>query len=141
MQLTKNALLISVIKAILNRTRWRTKISERPMRQAARASKSLARRIRYVVLTGILMHREKVFVRQYFLLRITYLSVYLFAIVAMLARIESSRRAGYCIEEDLLVLELVTEQARQVRKKYFRLLPSREECLNDEIVPLIIPAE
>lgn len=111
------------------------------MRQTARASKSLARRIRYVVLTGILMYREKVFVRQYFLRRITYLSVYLFAIVAMLARIESSRRAGYCIEEDLLVLELVTEQARQVRKKYFRLLPSREECLNDEIVPLIIPAE
>ena len=66
MQLTKNALLIFVIKAILNRTRWRTKISERPMRQAARASKSLARRIRYVVLTGILMYREKVFVRQYF---------------------------------------------------------------------------
>ena len=111
------------------------------MQQAARLSKSLARRIRYMVISGILLYRKKVFAKQYFLRRITYLSIYLYAIVAMLARIEASRRAGLRIEEDLKLLELFTEQARQVRKQNFRLLPSREECLNDEIMSFIIPEE
>ena len=90
-------------------------------------------------IAGILLYREKVFAKQYYLRSITNLSVYLYAIVAMLARIESSRCAGYHTEEDLLILKLFTEKARQVRKKYFRLLPSREESLNDDMIPLIIP--
>jgi hypothetical protein len=57
----------------------------------------------------------------------------------MLARIEASRRAGYRIEEDLKLLELFSEQARQVSKINFRLFPSREDCLNDDIMPFIIP--
>ena len=138
MQLTKFAILIFLIKAIFYRTRWNTKFSEQQMRQAAQVSKSLAKRIRYMVLAGILLYREKVFTKQYLLRRITNLSVYLFAIVAMLARIESSRRSGHHIAEDLLVLESFTEQARQARKKYFRLIPSREENLNDDMMPLII---
>ncbi|MGD8263458.1 MAG: hypothetical protein PVG70_11185 [Desulfobacterales bacterium] len=129
-----------LIKSFFLGSRWHNTFAARPMQQAARASKSLARRIRYMVLFGILRYRENVFTRQYFLRRITYLSLYLFAIVSMLARIEAARRGGDCIEEDLKLLELFLEQARQV-KRNFRLLPSREECLNDDIMPLIIPEE
>ena len=64
-----------------------------------------------------------------------------FAIVAMLARIEASCRAGYDIEEDLKLLELFSERARQIRKVNFRLLPTREERLNDDIMAFIIPEE
>ena len=133
--------LIFIIKSIFLRTRWHVKFEVGPMRQAARVSKSLAARIRYMVLAGILLYREKVFTRQYFLRSITYLSLYLFATVAMLARIEASRRAGDDIEEDLKLLELFSERARQVGKENFRLLPTREERLNDEIMPFIIPEE
>jgi hypothetical protein len=59
----------------------------------------------------------------------------------MLARIEASRRAGNGIEEDLKLLDLISERARQVRKENFRLLPTREERLNDDIMPFIIPEE
>ena len=130
--------LIFLLKAFFLRTRWDITFPAGPMQQAARISKSLARRIRYMVLFGILLHRDNVTTRQYFLRRVTYLSLYLFAIVAMLARIDASRRAGSRIEEDLKLLELFVEQARHVRRN-FRLLPSREECLNDDIMPFIIP--
>jgi hypothetical protein len=76
-----------------------------------------------------------------FFAKVTYLSLYLFATVAMLARIDSSRRAGQIIEEDLKLLELISERARQVRKENFRLLPTRKERLNDDIMPFIIPEE
>ncbi|MGD8947588.1 MAG: hypothetical protein PVG44_17330 [Desulfobacterales bacterium] len=76
-----------LIKSFFLGSRWHNTFAARPMQQAARASKSLARRIRYMVLFGILRYRENVFTRQYFLRRITYLSLYLFAIVSMLARI------------------------------------------------------
>jgi acyl-CoA dehydrogenase family protein 9 len=137
----KIAFLIFLIKGIFLRTRWSITFEKGPMQQAARIGKSLARKIRYMVLTGMLLYRENVLARQYFLRRITYLSLYLFAIVAILARIEASRHVGDRIEEDLKLLELFTEQARQVSKKNFRLLPSREECLNDDMMTLIIPDE
>ena len=59
----------------------------------------------------------------------------------MLARIESSRHAGRNVEEALKILELFSERARQVRKNTFRLLPTREERLNDETMPYIISEE
>ena len=137
----KIGFLIFLIKGIFLRTRWNITFGTEPMQQAARIGKSLARRIRYMVLTGMLLYRENVFAKQFFLRRITHLSLYLFAIVAMLARIEASRHVGDRIEEDLKLLELFSEQARQVSKKNFRLLPSREECLNDDIMTFIIPEE
>lgn len=133
--------LIFIIKSIFLRTRWHVKFEAGPMRQAARVSKSLAARIRYMVLAGFLLYREKVFTKQYYLRSITYLSLYLFATVAMLARIEVFRRAGHGIEEDLKLLELFTERARKAARRNFRLLPTREERLNDEIIPFIIPEE
>ncbi len=133
--------LISIMKLIFLRTRWHVKFESGPMRQAARVSKSLATRIRYMVLAGFLLYREKVFTKQYYLRSITYLSLYLFATVAMLARIEGFRREGHDVEEDLKLLELISERARQVRKENFRLLPTREERLNDDIIPFIIPEE
>jgi hypothetical protein len=133
--------LIFLIKGIFTNTRWHQRFEAGPMRQAARVSKSLAKRIRYMVLAGILLYRKSVFTRQYFLRRVTYLSLYLFATVAMLARIESSRRDGQSIEEDLKLLELISERARQVRKENLRLLPMRKERLSDDLMPFIIPEE
>ena len=109
------------------------------MRQAASICKSLATRIRYMVLAGMLLYREGVFSKQYFLRRITRLSLYLFATVAILARIERLHRAGHGIEEDIKLLELFSEKARQAAKRNFRLFPTREERLNDEIMPFILP--
>jgi len=137
----KNDLLIFFIKGFLLRNRWQVKFEAGPMRQAASISKSLATRIRYMVLAGMLLYRENVFSKQYLLRRITRLSLYLFAMVAMLARIESSRRAGRNVEEALKILELFSERARQVKKNTFRLLPTREERLNDETMPYIISEE
>ena len=133
--------LIFIIKSIFRRTWWHVQFESGPMRQAARVSKSLAARIRYMVLSGFLLYREKIFTKQYYLRSITYLSLYLFATVAMLARIEGFRRAGRGIEEDLKLLELFSERARQIRKENFRLLPTCEERLNDDIMAFIIPEE
>jgi acyl-CoA dehydrogenase family protein 9 len=102
-----------------------------PMRQAARLVKSLTRRIRIMIFAGILLYRDKVIGKQFFLRRITHSSLYLYGLVAVLSRIEAARASGRDIEEDLQLLSIFTEKARQVNKLSFRLLPSREERLND----------
>jgi acyl-CoA dehydrogenase family protein 9 len=61
--------LIFLIKGIFTKTRWHQKFEAGPMRKAAWVSKSLAKRIRYMVLAGILLYRKSVFTRQYFLRR------------------------------------------------------------------------
>ena len=54
---------------------------------------------------------------------------------------EAARRGGNRIDKDLKLLQFFSEQARQIRKRNFRLLPSREDDLKDDIISLIIPEE
>jgi acyl-CoA dehydrogenase family protein 9 len=108
-----------------------------PMRQTARLIKILTRRIRIMIFAGVLLYKDKILNKQFFLRKITHLSLYLYGLVALLSRIEGTRASGQNIEEDLQLLSIFTEKARQVNKLSFRLLPSREERLNENLIDRI----
>jgi acyl-CoA dehydrogenase family protein 9 len=123
-----------ILKTLFGPIRLGLQFESAPMRQAARLIKKLSRRIRIMIFAGILLYREEILSKQYFLRRITYLSLYLYGLVAVLSRIEAARASGRDIEEDLQLLTIFTEKVRQVNKLSFRLLPSRGERLNENFI-------
>ena len=124
---------IFILKTLFGPIRLDLQFKSAAMRQASGLIKKLTRRIRIMIFAGILLYRDKVIGEQFFLRRITHLSLYLYGLVAVLSRIEAARASGRDIEEDLQLLSIFTEKARQVNKLSFRLWPSREERLNENL--------
>jgi acyl-CoA dehydrogenase family protein 9 len=126
-----------ILKTLFGPIRLGLQFKSTPMQQATGVVKKLTRRIRIMIFAGILLYRDQILSKQFFLRRITHLSLYLYGLVALLSRIETARTSGQDIEEDLQLLAIFTEKARQVNKLRFRLLPSREERLNENLIDRI----
>ena len=109
------------------------KFSNKEMKRAARIAGSMAQSIRFIVIAGSLLYGKKVLQRQFFLRRITYLSLYCFGIISVLARIISVRSAGGSAAEDLKILAFFAEEARQYRKNNKDLFPYKKERLHTRV--------
>ena len=129
---------ILLVKESLRRTRWSFEFDEKTMKRAVRFAKSSARRIRMLILVGFLVHGRSITRREFFLRRITHLSIYFFAIIAVLARIEAGRKSGRSINADLDVLAYFLEEAHRARKCNMRLFSTRQERLQHKITDEII---
>ena len=125
--------MVFLIKEIFRGTVWNIKFSHKEMSKAASVANSIAKSIRYKIITGFLFYGEKVLQRQFFLRRITYFSLYFFGILAMLARIESTNKAGGRITEDLKLLNFFVEEARQYKKQNKRLFFYKKEFIHKKI--------
>ena len=120
-----------LLKVLFGPIQLNFKNNAKPLRQAAAQVKKMTRRIRIMIILGMLLYRKKILSRQFFLRRITQLSLNAFGLVALISRIENTQASGADVSEDLLILKCFTEKARQVQRMNFRLRPSREEKLND----------
>jgi acyl-CoA dehydrogenase family protein 9 len=125
--------LMTLVKAMFRRSNWPLAFDEQTMNRAARFARSSARRIRLMMVAGFLIYGRSISQKQFFLRRVTTLSLYLFGIVAMLAKVETARKSGRNISADLDVLAYFLEEARQVRKLNRRLFSSRQERLHRRI--------
>ena len=125
--------LMLLVKATFRRSDWPPAFSNRTMNRAGRFARSSAHRIRLMILAGFLIYGRSVSQKQFFLRRITTLSLYLYGIIAMLAKVEAARKSGRNITTDLDVLAYFLEEARQVRKFNRRLFPVRQEQLHHRI--------
>ncbi len=134
----KLSVLMTVIKAMFRRSNWPLAFNDPNMNRAARFARTSARRIRLMILAGFLIHGRSISQKQFFLRRITTLSLYLYGIITMLAKIEAARRSGRSISADLDVLVYFLEEARQARKLNRRLFPVRQEQLHHLIASEII---
>ena len=135
---SKLSQLMMLIKTMFRRSDWPLAFKDRTMNRAARFARSNARRIRLMVLTGFLVYGRSISQKQFFLRRVTTLSLYLYAIIAMLARVEAGRNAGRNISADLDVLAYFLEEARMARKLNRQLFPVRQEKLHHRIASEII---
>jgi acyl-CoA dehydrogenase family protein 9 len=125
--------LALLFKEILRRTRWPIAFNEKIMNRAARFAKSSARRIRLMIVFGLLIHGRSLGQKEFFLRRITTLSVYLYAIITVLASLEAARQSGRSIKSDLAVLAYFLEEARRVRKLNRHVFPARQEKFHQMI--------
>ena len=130
--------LIALVKKIFSRIRWPIAFDEKIMNRAARFAKASARRMRLMILLGFLIYGKSVSRREFFLRRITTLSLYIYGIIAVLARLEAARKSGRPIDADLNLLAYFLEEARQVRKLNQRVFSSRQERLHRQITSAII---
>jgi len=125
--------ILFLIKGMRGANRWKLKFDGRQMNRAVRFAKSNARRIRLAIHAGMLFYGKNVIQKEFFLRRITHLSLYLYGTLAMLARIEATRKTGGNIARDLQVLDYFVEEGRQSRKRSNQLFPTVLERLHHKI--------
>ena len=109
------------------------------MNRAVRLVKANARSTRLLLQVGLLIYGKRIQHREFFLRRLTNLSLYLFGIVSVLAKIDAEQKMGRDVSEDLKILAYFLEEARRVRKNNRRLLRSRQEVLHKKIFQNIVP--
>ncbi|NIP26703.1 MAG: hypothetical protein GWO38_23485 [Phycisphaerae bacterium] len=91
-----------------------------------------------MILTGFLIFGHSIAQKQFLLRRVTTLSLYLYGIIAMLAKVESARKSGRDVSADLDVLAYFLEESRQARKLNWRLFSARQEQLHHKIASEIV---
>ena len=113
--------------------KWDLKFSENIMKKALALAQSNARTIRRMLLGGLVLYRKRAGEKQFFLRRVTTLSLYLFGLVALLARISHNRKNGQTRQSDLDLLAFFIEEAREVKKKNHSILATRKEKMNARV--------
>jgi acyl-CoA dehydrogenase family protein 9 len=106
-----------LLKALFQRSNWKIRFKYRRLNRAARLARSLARRIRFLILMGIMIHGRKITEKQFFLRRITFLSVHLYGLLALLARLSSKQKEGSDLSEDMDNLAYFMEEARSYQRQ------------------------
>jgi acyl-CoA dehydrogenase family protein 9 len=130
--------LLFLLKGLFGRVDWKLRFHQRVMNRAARLAKANGRSVRWLLHAGLLIYGRKIQSKQFFLRRITNLSLHLYGLVAVLAKIDGAQKMGRDISEDLRILAYFLEIARQSRKRDKRLFRSRKEALHKNIVKSII---
>ena len=125
-----NASIIRLfLKSLFTRVEWPPAFSNKALKRASGLARANANSVRRMLLSGLLLHGKEVSEKQFFLRRITTLSLYLFGLLALLAKLAADEKAGRLKEEDLLLLQYFLEEAREARKKNRRFFDSRKERL------------
>ena len=130
--------LLYLLKGLLGKADWKLRFHERVMNRAARLAKANGRSVRWLLHAGLLIYGKKIQNEQFFLRRITNLSLHLYGLVAVLAKIDGAKKMGRDISEDLRILSYFLEVARQSRKRDKRLFRSRKEALHKNVAKTII---
>ncbi len=130
--------LVFLLKGLFGKAHWKLRFDQRVMNRAARLAKANGRSVRWLLHAGLLIYGKKIQDKQFFLRRITNLSLHLYGLVAVLAKIDGAKKMGRDISEDLRILSYFLEVARQSRKRDKRLFGSRKEALHKNVAESII---
>jgi acyl-CoA dehydrogenase family protein 9 len=93
---------------------WKAEHHEPVIRQAFLLAGANAQTIRRMLLLALLIHREKAAEREYLLRRITFISLYTFAVLALASRLAGQEIISGVEKESLACL---IEEAREVRRR------------------------
>jgi len=129
---------IFLLKGMFARVQWKLRFDNRVMNRAARLAKANARSIRWLLYAGLLVYGKTIYNNQFFLRRLTTLSLYLFGLISVLAKIDAAQKAGRDVSDDLKVLDYLVEEARQARRGNKRLFRSKREALHKKIFQDIV---
>lgn len=119
---------------ILGPTHCRSSSNDRDIQRAFRFCRKTVRSIRKLLFAGLILHGPKVFERQFFLRKISVLSLSCFAILSLIKRLETQSAEGFVSAEEKAILRYALEEAKESRKHNARLSPSRLERLHEEVM-------
>jgi len=122
-----------LLKMLFRRSSWKIKFRHRRLNRAVRLARSLARRIRLLILMGIMIHGSKVTEKQFYLRRITFLSFYLYGLLAVTARLSSKQKERSDLSEDMNILAYFMEEARSYQQQNGNIHESIKERLHKRV--------
>ena len=122
----------------MQRTDLPISYKSKTMKKAVRLTKKMTKRIRFLIIMGMVYYNEQVIHHQYFLRRITTLSVHVYGMLAQLRRIQSLKLNGRDILEEEKILDYFIEKSREVFKLNNFLKPSKMEGINKNIWGLLV---
>jgi acyl-CoA dehydrogenase family protein 9 len=128
-----------LLKGMVGKATWELSFPDPVMKRAVRLVRALARSIRWMLHAGLLLYGKKVLEKQFFLRRVTTLSIYLYGILSVLARLEAARKAGKDVTRESRLLDYFLAEARRARKVNCRVLSSRQESLHHKIFRDLTP--
>jgi len=131
-------LVPELLKLLTGREKWPLLFKNRVMKKALREAKRNAKAARLLLVGGFLLHGKRVNRGQtadieFLLRRITTLSLHTFGILALLAENDRKLKAGRLETRDLRILEYFVAEAKESRRKNFRLFDSKKERLNSAL--------
>ena len=125
--------LVKMLLSSLMNTRWSMKFENGKMQEALNVAKSMAKKIRRMLLLGLLFYGKKVAERQFYLRRISTLSLYLFGILSVLSRMSSEQEKGKVNQQALDLLAYFVEEAKEIRGQNKEIFDTRKEKLTARI--------
>jgi acyl-CoA dehydrogenase family protein 9 len=108
---------------------WQVDGGDETVQEAVRLVKANARTIKRMLLLGIIFHGEKVVEMEFFLRRVTTLSLYAFGILSVLAKISGDLKSGVPKSGDINLLRYFLEEAKEARCNSTRIFDTEKEKL------------
>lgn len=129
------ALLVKeMFSAIFTRHSWGVRVQERDLRRLLRFAKSTNRRIRFLLPAGLLLYGKGIARKQFFLRKISMLSLYLYGAISALAIINARLAVRKNISRDLALSAVFLEEALQYIKQNGFLRLRSKQRLNKRIM-------
>jgi acyl-CoA dehydrogenase family protein 9 len=131
--LKRRIFLLKMLLASLTKPRWPIRSEDGKMREALDVAQSLARKIRRMLLLGLLFYGRSIGEKQFYLRRITTLSLYLFGILSALSRMSKENEKGMGNRHDSDLLAYFVEEAKEVRGQNQSIFDTEKEKLTARI--------
>jgi acyl-CoA dehydrogenase family member 9 len=123
---------------LFQRAEWPLELKDRTLKKASNLARANARTIRRLLLLGSVVYGKKALEKQFFLRRVTTLSLYFYGLVAVLAKLASEEKAGLLKKDDLTLLGYFLEEVEEIRKQNRRLFDSRKERLTASVAKALL---
>jgi acyl-CoA dehydrogenase family protein 9 len=118
-------------KTFFRKTAPPARFNDKTEENAAKFARSASITIRRMLVLSLVLYGKGLEMRQFLLRRITTMSMYVFGVLAALARISEDRKAGRPVAENLRLLAYFLAEAREARQTNRSVLPTEKDKLND----------
>ncbi|MGA7875816.1 MAG: acyl-CoA dehydrogenase family protein, partial [Desulfoferrobacter sp.] len=124
----------ALIKDLFKRMDWPLKFEDKVMKKASKAAKTNAARVRRMLILGIIFYGEKIAQKEFYLRKISTLSLYLFGLLAVLAKLKAENKEGTYDKEELELLKYFLLEAKKVRMQNTGIFDTKSEKLIGRIM-------
>ena len=107
--------ILQILKDLLLPPRWNLRFRHSAMNRALRFARFNATMLRWMLAAGLLLYGRQVSKKQFYLRRVTHLSLYLFGTIALLSKIEAARREGRDVDDKLHLLNYFVSEGKKAR--------------------------
>lgn len=112
---------------------WTVPVTDRELKRSARQALRNARFLRYALVLLPVLYGKKIGAKEYVLRRLTTLSLYTFAVLAMIARMQKDLDRGLLNDEQRLILAYMVEEMKECRRGCLKFWNTRKERLAGDI--------